>query len=74
MSETTSDVAPHGESADVEPKGRLRSTGEALAGFIRRVPVSIAFAVLLICTAIVAGTDHGTSVQGHPRRLGGRGA
>jgi len=41
---------------DVEPKGRLRTTGEALAGFVRRVPFSIAFAVLLLVTSIVTGT------------------
>ena len=63
MSETTSDVAPHGESADVEPKGRLRSTGEALAGFIRRVPFSIALAVVLVVTAITTGTAIGTAPE-----------
>ncbi|MGW4928999.1 rhomboid family intramembrane serine protease [Agromyces sp. NPDC004153] len=41
---------------DVEPKGRLRTTGETLAGFARRVPFSIAFAVLLLVTSIVTGT------------------
>ena len=46
---------------DVEPKGRLRSTGEALAGFIRRVPFSIGLAVVLIATAFVTGTAIGTA-------------
>jgi phosphatidylglycerol lysyltransferase len=47
------------DSTDVEPAGRLRSTGEAITGFIRRVPFSIALAVLLIATAIVTGTAAG---------------
>ena len=63
MSETGSDVAPPDERADVEPRGRLRSTGEALAGFIRRVPFSIAIAVVLVTTAIVTGTAIGTAPQ-----------
>ena len=63
MSETRSDVTPQDESADVEPKGRLRSTGEALAGFIRRVPFSIALAVVLVVTAIATGTALGTAPE-----------
>lgn len=48
---------------DVEPTGRLRSTGEAMAGFIRRVPFSIALAVVLVVTAVVTGTAIGTASQ-----------
>ena len=48
---------------DVEPKGRLRLTGEAVAGFIRRVPFSIALAVVLVVTAIVTGTAIGTASE-----------
>ena len=62
MSGTTgSDVAP--QDADVEPKGRLRSTGEALAGFIRRVPFSIALAIVVIVTAAITGTLVGTASE-----------
>ena len=38
---------------DTEPKGRLRSTAETLGGFIRRIPFSIALAVVLVATAAV---------------------
>ena len=47
--------------ADIEPSGRLRSTAEALGGFIRRVPFSIALAVLLVVTAIATGTFFGAA-------------
>lgn len=48
-------------TADVEPKGRLRTTGEALAGFARRVPFSIALAVVILVTSIITGTAVGTA-------------
>lgn len=51
------------DSTDVEPAGRLRSTGEAIAAFIRRVPFSIALAVLLVVTAIVTGTAMGPATD-----------
>ena len=51
------------DSTDVEPAGRLRSTGEAIAAFIRRVPFSIALAVLLVVTAIVTGTAIGPATD-----------
>ncbi|MGX5696151.1 rhomboid family intramembrane serine protease [Agromyces soli] len=41
---------------DVEPAGRLRTTGEAFAAFLRRVPFSIALAAALLVTAAVTGT------------------
>lgn len=50
-------------TTDVEPKGRLRTTGEALAGFARRVPFSIAFAAVLLVTSIVTGTVIGTATD-----------
>ncbi|KRE31228.1 phosphatidylglycerol lysyltransferase domain-containing protein [Agromyces sp. Soil535] len=53
------DIEP--DVTDVEPKGRLRSTGEAFAAFVRRVPFSIALAVVLVVTAIVTGTAVGTA-------------
>ncbi|WP_173922603.1 phosphatidylglycerol lysyltransferase domain-containing protein [Agromyces sp. Marseille-P2726] len=61
MSGTESNVAP--QDADVEPKGRLRSTGETFATFIRRVPVSIALTVVLIGTSLVTGTFFGTASE-----------
>jgi phosphatidylglycerol lysyltransferase len=60
MSETRSDVAP-GDEVDAEPKGRLRSTAEIFGGFIRRVPFSIALALVLIVTAAVTGAMFGTA-------------
>ncbi|WP_162257736.1 rhomboid family intramembrane serine protease [Agromyces sp. Root81] len=53
MTETSGHVAG---VEDTEPSGRLRSTAEAFGGFIRRVPFSIALAVLLVVTAIATGT------------------
>ena len=50
-------------TTDVEPKGRLRTTGETLAGFARRVPFSIAFAAVLLVTSIVTGTVIGTATD-----------
>ncbi len=44
---------------DAEPVGRLRSTGEALGQFARRIPFSLAFAALLVVTAVVTGTITG---------------
>lgn len=45
----------------LEPAGaaRLRSTGAALGAFVRRIPVSLGLAVLLIVTAAVTGTMFG---------------
>ena len=62
MSETRSDTAPSGDvDDDAEPKGRLRTTAETLGGFIRRIPFSIALAVVLIVTAAVTGTMFGSA-------------
>jgi len=62
MSDTRSDTAPSGDvDADAEPKGRLHSTAETLGGFIRRIPFSIALAVVLIATAAVTGTMFGSA-------------
>lgn len=57
MSDTTSDV--RAAQTDREPQGRLRPTTEALAVFVKRVPFSIAFAALLLVTALVTGTIFG---------------
>ncbi|WP_022892217.1 phosphatidylglycerol lysyltransferase domain-containing protein [Agromyces subbeticus] len=46
---------------DAEPTGRLRSTAETLGGVIRRVPFSIALAVVLLGTTIAAGTAAGSA-------------
>lgn len=62
MSETRSDLAPR-DDVDAEPKGRLRSTGEALGGFIRRVPFSITLAVVLLVTATATGTLWGSASE-----------
>lgn len=48
-------------STDTEPTGRLRSGAETAAAFARRIPFSIALAVLLIATAIVTGTALGAA-------------
>lgn len=58
MSETASAVEAGG-APDVEPVGRLRSTGEAIGAFARRIPFSIGFGALLIVTAVVTGTALG---------------
>ncbi len=47
-------------STDHEPAGRLRATGETVAAFIRRVPLSIGLAVLLVITAALTGTIAGS--------------
>lgn len=46
---------------DAEPTGRLRSTAETLSGVIRRVPFSVALAVVLLGTTIAAGTAVGSA-------------
>ncbi|RXZ49248.1 rhomboid family intramembrane serine protease [Agromyces fucosus] len=61
MTETTGRVGDAENTEDLEPSGRLRSTAEALGGFIRRVPFSIAVAVLLVVTALVTGTFFGAA-------------
>lgn len=50
-------------SADTEPTGRLRSTGETIGAFIRRVPFSITLAIVLLGTSIAAGTAIGTASE-----------
>ena len=55
---------------DTEPKGRLRSTAETLGGFIRRIPFSIALAVVLIATAAVTGTMFGSASEATTRVWG----
>jgi lysylphosphatidylglycerol synthetase-like protein (DUF2156 family) len=44
---------------DTEPAGRLRTTAETGAAFARRIPFSVTFGLLLIATAITAGTVAG---------------
>ncbi|WP_448002222.1 rhomboid family intramembrane serine protease [Agromyces bauzanensis] len=55
MTGTSMEHVPRDE-VDAEPSGRLRSTAEALSGFIRRIPFSIAFTVVLVVTSIITGT------------------
>ncbi len=61
MTEMTEKTDGAGSAEDTEPSGRLRSTAETFGGFIRRVPFSIALAVLLIVTAIATGTFFGAA-------------
>jgi len=43
-------------TTDAEPAGRLQTSAEAGAAFARRIPVSLALALILIATAIISGT------------------
>ena len=45
--------------ADSTAKGRLRSTSQAVAGFLKRIPFSITLAVVLVITSIVTNTIFG---------------
>ncbi|WP_248305609.1 rhomboid family intramembrane serine protease [Agromyces sp. H66] len=51
------------DEVDAEPTGRLRSTVEALRGFVARIPFSIGFAVALLVTSIVTGTIVGAASE-----------
>ncbi|MEV1128467.1 rhomboid family intramembrane serine protease [Agromyces sp. NPDC049794] len=55
------------DEVDAEPTGRFRSTAEALGGFIRRIPFSLAFGVALIATAAVTGTLFGIASEATAR-------
>ncbi|GAA1516674.1 lysylphosphatidylglycerol synthetase-like protein (DUF2156 family) [Agromyces terreus] len=60
---TRTDMKASGPPGDVEPKGRLRSTGELLGSFARRIPFSIAVALTLVVTAAVTGTMFGLASE-----------
>jgi phosphatidylglycerol lysyltransferase len=62
MSEPSTDHAA-ASAPDVEPRGRLRSTGELLASFVRRIPFSIAVALTLVVSAAVTGTMFGPASE-----------
>ncbi|MGI9824718.1 phosphatidylglycerol lysyltransferase domain-containing protein [Agromyces sp. Marseille-Q5079] len=62
MTENTAPADPQAPG-DVEPKGRLRTTGELLGAFVRRIPFSIVVAVLLVVTSAVTGTMFGPAGQ-----------
>ncbi|MET4159232.1 DUF2156 domain-containing protein [Agromyces sp. PvR057] len=49
------------EAPDVAPAGRLRTTGEAIAGFARRIPFSFTLAAVLLITAAITGTVVGAA-------------
>lgn len=64
MSETRPGTTPSADvDADVEPRGRLRSTAEFLGAFVRRIPFSIALAVVLIAGAVATGTLFGSAPE-----------
>ncbi|MEL4318410.1 phosphatidylglycerol lysyltransferase domain-containing protein [Leifsonia sp. YIM 134122] len=61
MNESRPTDAASGDAAS--PIGRLPAAGRLARRYFTRVPVSIAFAVLLIATAIISGT-----IAGHPSK------